>query len=61
MRMQAEASQVSATGIVGVNWTVANYVWGEHATEFFATGTAIRKRPDGRRIPAPTFTLGLDA
>lgn len=60
-RMQTEASQVGATGIVGVNWSVNNFVWGEHATEFFATGTAIKKPSDGRRMAAPTFTLGFDA
>ena len=60
IRMQTEASQVGANGIVGVSWSVNNFVWGEHATEFFATGTAIRKRPDGHRLPAPTFTLGLE-
>jgi uncharacterized protein YbjQ (UPF0145 family) len=58
--MQTEASGVGASGVVGVNWSVNNYVWGEHATEFFATGTAIRRRPDHTRAPAPTFTLGLD-
>ncbi|HII40260.1 MAG TPA: hypothetical protein HA326_03480 [Thermoplasmata archaeon] len=58
--MQTEASQVGATGIVGVSWSVHNFVWGEHATEFFATGTAIRKPSDGRRMTAPTFTLAFD-
>jgi len=60
-RMQNEAAQVGASGVVGVNFSVNNFVWGEHGTEFFATGTAIRKRPDGQRPPAPTFTLGLDS
>jgi hypothetical protein len=44
---------------------VLNHVWGEHATEFFATGTAIRRLSEEHRLPAtspkPTFTLGLDA
>jgi uncharacterized protein YbjQ (UPF0145 family) len=61
IRMQTEAAQVGASGVVGVSWSVNNYVWGEHATEFFATGTAIRRLPDGHKLPAPTFTLGLDA
>jgi uncharacterized protein YbjQ (UPF0145 family) len=61
IRMQTEAAQVGASGVVGVNWSVNNWVWGEHATEFFATGTAIRRRPDHTRAPAPTFTLGLDS
>jgi uncharacterized protein YbjQ (UPF0145 family) len=64
-RMQAEATVARASGIVGVNVAVSNHVWGEHATEFLATGTAIRRLGDEHRLPAaspkPTFTLGLDA
>ena len=64
VRMQTEASQAQASGIVGVNVAVSNHVWGEHATEFLATGTAIRRLSDEHRLPAttpkPTFTLGLD-
>ena len=64
-RMQVEAAQASASGIVGVNVAVSNHVWGEHATEFLATGTAIRRLGDEHRLPQtspkPTFTLGLDS
>ena len=64
-RMQAEAAQADSSGIVGVNVAVSNYVWGAHATEFFATGTAIRRLAQEHRLPAtspkPTFTLGLDS
>lgn len=42
-RMQAEADRFGADGIVGVRAGVANHVWGEHATEFMAFGTAVRK------------------
>jgi len=63
-RMQYEATQAASTGIVGVTVAVHNHVWGEHATEFFATGTAIRQLDPVHRIPdtapKPTFTLGLD-
>ena len=63
-RMQAEATTAQAAGIVGVNVGVYNHVWGEHATEFLATGTAIRRLGDEHRLaetsPKPTFTLGLD-
>jgi uncharacterized protein YbjQ (UPF0145 family) len=63
-RMQAEASEAQATGVVGVHVGVYNHVWGEHATEFLATGTAIRRLSDQHRLaetsPKPTFTLGLD-
>src|SRR5215472_14480173 len=31
-RMQAEAAQAQASGIVGVSVTVLNHAWGEHAT-----------------------------
>jgi uncharacterized protein YbjQ (UPF0145 family) len=64
-RMQAEATEASASGIVGVSVTVSNHVWGEHATEFLATGTAIRRLADEHRLPdttpRPTFTLTLDS
>jgi uncharacterized protein YbjQ (UPF0145 family) len=64
-RMQAEATQARSSGIVGVTVGVHNHVWGEHATEFLATGTAIRRLAEEHRLPAtspkPTFTLGLDA
>ncbi|MBN9619359.1 MAG: heavy metal-binding domain-containing protein [Actinobacteria bacterium] len=64
-RMQAEATQAGATGIVGVTVDVHNHVWGEHATEFFATGTAIRQLDPSHHLPdtapKPTFVLGLDA
>jgi uncharacterized protein YbjQ (UPF0145 family) len=63
-RMQAEAAQARASGIVGVTVEVKNHVWGEHATEFLATGTAIRRLSAEHKLPdttpKPTFTLGLD-
>jgi hypothetical protein len=47
-----------------VSVDIANHVWGEHATEFLATGTAIRRLAEEHRLPEtsprPTFTLGLD-
>ena len=64
-RMQAEAAQVQSSGIVGVTVDVKNHVWGEHATEFLATGTAVRRLADEHKLPEtspkPTFTLGLDS
>src|SRR5262249_20238432 len=64
-RMQAEAAGAKASGIVGVSIDVSNHVWGEHATEFLATGTAVRHLSEEHRLPAtspkPTFTLGLDS
>jgi uncharacterized protein YbjQ (UPF0145 family) len=63
-RMQAEAAAVRASGIVGVNVEVKNHVWGEHATEFLAVGTAIRRLSESHLMPdtspKPSFTLGLD-
>jgi uncharacterized protein YbjQ (UPF0145 family) len=64
-RMQAEATQSGSSGIVGVSVSVSNHVWGAHATEFLATGTAMRRLSAEHRLPdtspRPTFTLGLDA
>src|SRR5262249_4431516 len=64
-RMQDEATEAQAAGVVGVSVAVYNHVWGEHATEFLATGTSVRRLGDAHRLPEttpkPTFTLGLDA
>jgi uncharacterized protein YbjQ (UPF0145 family) len=64
VRMQSEAESTGSSGIVGVTVSVLNHVWGEHATEFLATGTAIRRLADEHKMPEtsprPTFTLGLD-
>jgi uncharacterized protein YbjQ (UPF0145 family) len=64
-RMQAEAAQAQSSGIVGVTVDVKNHVWGEHATEFLATGTAVRRLSAEHKLPEtspkPTFTLGLDS
>ncbi len=64
-RMQNEATQAQASGVVGVTVGVYNHVWGEHATEFLATGTSVRRLADEHKLPdtspTPTFTLGLDS
>ncbi len=64
-RMQAEAAAAQSSGIVGVTVEVKNHVWGEHATEFLATGTAVRRLGEEHQLPEtspkPTFTLGLDS
>jgi uncharacterized protein YbjQ (UPF0145 family) len=63
-RMQVEAAAAQSSGVVGVTVEVKNHVWGEHATEFLATGTAVRRLADEHKLPEtspkPTFTLGLD-
>jgi len=63
-RMQAEAAAAQSSGVVGVTVEVKNHVWGEHATEFLATGTAVRRLAEEHKLPEtspkPMFTLGLD-
>ena len=48
-----------------INRTFGFEDWGEHATEFLATGTAVRRLADEHKLPdttpKPTFTLGLDS
>ena len=59
-RMQAEAQRSSASGVVGVRTTVYNHIWGEHATEFMALGTAVRPIEGAGALPKPALVLGLD-
>jgi uncharacterized protein YbjQ (UPF0145 family) len=54
-RMEEEADQLGADGIVGVRLDIGRYDWGENMAEFIAVGTAVKHRggalhraPNGR-------------
>ncbi|HEY4346495.1 MAG TPA: heavy metal-binding domain-containing protein [Gaiellaceae bacterium] len=54
-RMEEEADQLGADGVVGVRLDVSRYEWGAEIAEFIAIGTAVRHRegvlhraPNGR-------------
>jgi len=54
-RMEEEADQLGADGIVGVRLDIGRYEWGAHMAEFIAIGTAVRhqegalhRAPNGR-------------
>jgi uncharacterized protein YbjQ (UPF0145 family) len=60
-RMQSEAQEIGAEGIVGVSLEEKSHGWGSHTIEFFAVGTAIvpREGHDGEEITPPTTVLDL--
>jgi uncharacterized protein YbjQ (UPF0145 family) len=58
-RMQAEAEQLGAEGIVGVQMLSQSHRWGGHTTEFFAIGTAVRPLRDDHVIAKPQLVLPL--
>ena len=49
-RMEEEAHQLGADGVVGVRLEVSHKEWGNHVAEFIAIGTAVRHRGDPRRF-----------
>jgi len=60
-RMEEEADQLGADGIVGVRLDIGRYEWGAHLAEFIAIGTAVRHR-EGELHRAPNgrpFTSDL--
>jgi uncharacterized protein YbjQ (UPF0145 family) len=59
-RMQSEATQLKAEGIVGVSITEASHVWGGHTIEFFAVGTAVKPLRADHEIARPSMVLTLD-
>ena len=59
-RMQLEARTVEATGIVGVQISEKTHVWGHHAIEFLAIGTAVATYRRTRSSIKPQFILNLD-
>jgi len=58
-RMQAEAEQLGAEGIVGVQLLSLPHKWGGHTTEFFAIGTAVRPLRADHVIATPALVLPL--
>ena len=58
-RMQTEAEQLEAEGIVGVQLQERNHGWGSHVIEFFAVGTAIVPTGEANALGSPTPTLDL--
>ena len=59
-RMQKEAEELQAEGIVSVQLQERSHGWGSHVIEFFAVGTAIVPSQGDHRLPAPTPTLSLN-
>src|SRR6266581_551847 len=60
-RMEEEADQLGADGVVGVRLDIGRYEWGQHMAEFIAIGTAVRHR-EGELHRAPNgrpFTSDL--
>ena len=58
-RMQAEAEELSAEGVVGVQLLNLPHIWGGHTTEFFAIGTAVRPLRADHVIAKPALVLPL--
>jgi uncharacterized protein YbjQ (UPF0145 family) len=58
-RMQTEAEQLNAEGIVGVQMLSLPHRWGGHTTEFFAIGTAVRPLREDHVIATPQLVLPL--
>jgi uncharacterized protein YbjQ (UPF0145 family) len=59
-RMQSEAKQLQAEGIVGVQLVERSHGWGAHVIEFFAVGTAVTAVGDAPSIPSPGVVLPLN-
>jgi len=61
-RMQAEATQLQAEGIVGVriDEMSSSHGWESHVIEFLAIGTAVVAAPGASPAAEPTLTLSLN-
>jgi uncharacterized protein YbjQ (UPF0145 family) len=59
-RMQDEANELGASGIVGVRLEEKSHQWGSHTIEFLSLGTAVTKTGDEVTLPAPTTIISLD-
>ena len=59
-RMQAEATELGAEGIVGVVVEETNHTWGYNVIEFSAVGTAIVAISKDHKIPVPSLILSVN-
>jgi uncharacterized protein YbjQ (UPF0145 family) len=59
-RMQSEAQDLNAEGIVGVSLSERSHGWGSHIIEFFAIGTAIVPAGEPVQIEPPIPVLDLN-
>ncbi len=58
-RMQREAEDLGAKGIVGANIHERTHAWGAHVIEFFAIGTAVEEIGGDHKIEPPVIVLPL--
>jgi uncharacterized protein YbjQ (UPF0145 family) len=58
-RMQAEATELQAGGIVGTRITERSHGWGSHVIEFFAIGTGVVPTSVEHQIEQPAMVLPL--
>jgi uncharacterized protein YbjQ (UPF0145 family) len=59
-RMQAEATELGAEGIVGVVVDETNHSWGTNVFEFSAVGTAVAPISKDHQIPSPSLILTVN-
>jgi uncharacterized protein YbjQ (UPF0145 family) len=59
-RMQAEAMNLEAEGIVGTQIKESSHGWDSHIIEFFAVGTAVTPIRADHEIPTPQMVLTLN-
>jgi uncharacterized protein YbjQ (UPF0145 family) len=58
-RMQREAEELGAKGIVGANIHEKTHAWGAQVIEFFAIGTAVEEISKDHVIEPPILVLPL--
>jgi uncharacterized protein YbjQ (UPF0145 family) len=58
-RMQAEADELQAGGIVGARIIEKSHGWGSHVIEFFAVGTGVVAISEEHQIETPALVLPL--
>lgn len=59
-RMQLEAHEEKAEGIVGVQLKEQSHGWGSHVIEFFAVGTSVTPLREDHQIETPKIVLSLN-
>lgn len=59
-RMQAEAANIAAQGVVGMRVQERSHGWGSHIIEFFAIGNAVVPISEEHTVQPPAMTLSMN-
>jgi hypothetical protein len=61
VQLDADARRLGADGVIGIDISQDNHVWGRRVMEFAAIGTAVGRTARSEELRDPEFAISLQA